>query len=320
MTNVKSAILQLPARHAAALRWFQSVAGTVQSWPNAIETTDGPTLLATKAKGIYKPAWSQYALSVRQTLDGPYPDREPIHRADGTWVYQYFQENSAADARDDEFTNRGLVACWTDGVPVGVMRQVQVKPTVRYMVFGLAIVAGWDGGYFFFEGANRDGFSRERGTAAQFEVLGRDQEARAISEAAFDPGDIIDARERIAALVVRRRGQPQFREALLAAYGGRCAVSACDAIEVLEAAHIVPYAGPATNVLANGLLLRSDVHTLFDLGFLAIDDHTMTVRLSRQLASGAYNDLAGRAITLPSDVTAWPSRDALASHRRWAGL
>jgi hypothetical protein len=224
---------------------------------NPIETADGSTLLATKAKGIYKPAWSPYALSVRQTLGGPYPDREPIHRPDGTWVYQYFQENAAADERDDEFTNRGLVACWNDGVPVGVMRQLQGKPAVRYVILGVATVAGWDGGYFFFEGANRDGFARERGPTAEFDVLAHEQEVTAISQAAFDPGGIIDARERIAALVVRRRGQPQFRDALLAAYGGRCAVSECDSTEVLEAAHIVPYAGPETNVLGNASWLLS---------------------------------------------------------------
>src|SRR2546425_2776567 len=51
------------------------------------------------------------------------------------------------------------------------------------------------------------------------------------------------------------RGQPEFRRKLLAAYGGRCAVSGCDAAEVLEAAHVVPYRGPGTNQVWSGFEL-----------------------------------------------------------------
>ncbi len=48
------------------------------------------------------------------------------------------------------------------------------------------------------------------------------------------------------------------------AYGGRCAVTNCDIEDVLEAAHISPYNGPSTDQVYNGLLLRTDIHTLFD--------------------------------------------------------
>ena len=55
----------LPARHRSALSWFEEHAGTVQRWPAPLSDE---TLLASKAKGIYKPRWSEYALSVRQSL------------------------------------------------------------------------------------------------------------------------------------------------------------------------------------------------------------------------------------------------------------
>jgi putative restriction endonuclease len=116
-----------------------------------IQTTEGKTLLATKAKGIYKPAWSIYALSVRESLKGRYPDREPVYRTDGTWSYRYFQENRSVTARDDEFTNRGMLACSRDGVPVGVLRQVKPKPHPTYRILGLATVVSWDNGYFTLE-------------------------------------------------------------------------------------------------------------------------------------------------------------------------
>lgn len=99
------------------------------------------------------------------------------------------------------------------------------------------------------------------------------------TQGVFNPGDISDARERTLASIVRRRGQPRFRKQLLKAYQGRCAVTGCTLEPILEAAHIHPYLGDETNVVSNGLLLRTDVHTLFDLGLLWIEPHSLRVRL-----------------------------------------
>jgi hypothetical protein len=57
---------------------------------------------------------------------------------------------------------------------------------------------------------------------------------KAISEGAFDPTDDSDARDRVAALIARRQGQPAFRKRLLDAYGNRCAISRCDCPYDLE--------------------------------------------------------------------------------------
>jgi hypothetical protein len=81
-------------------------------------------------------------------------------------------------------------------------------------------------------------------------------------EGAFSPSGLEDARKRIIAAIVVRQGQSAFRAELLAAYQGTCAVTGCDVVEALEAAHIVPYLGPDTNHVRNGLLLRGDIHTL----------------------------------------------------------
>ncbi|WP_169719739.1 HNH endonuclease, partial [Novosphingobium acidiphilum] len=60
------------------------------------------------------------------------------------------------------------------------------------------------------------------------------------------------------------------------AYDGKCAVTSCAIEPLLEAAHIHPYLGPKTNHVTNGMLLRADIHTLFDLGLLAIAaDHRL---------------------------------------------
>ena len=67
MIDVEEALSRLPERHQAALRWFAEHAGQELPWPTSL--TDG-TLLASKAKGIYKPSWTRYALSVRESLQG----------------------------------------------------------------------------------------------------------------------------------------------------------------------------------------------------------------------------------------------------------
>ena len=79
-----------------------------------------------------------------------------------------------------------------------------------------------------------------------------------------------DDRRRVVSAVVQRRGQQEFRRRLLAAYEGKCAVTGSIAVPVLEAAHIDAYSGGYTQHVRNGMLLRSDVHILFDLHLLTI--------------------------------------------------
>ncbi|MBD2054613.1 hypothetical protein H6F88_00965 [Oculatella sp. FACHB-28] len=61
-----------------------------------------------------------------------------------------------------------------------------------------------------------------------------------------------DAKERVLASIVRRQGQSQFRQELITAYKGKCAISGCDVEQALEAAHIIPYNGIQTNNTSNG--------------------------------------------------------------------
>src|SRR5438876_432727 len=112
MEELDQRLAPLTPRHRTALQWFVSRAGQDHPWPRPISTSEGDTHLATKAKGIYKPRWSEYALSIRQSLGAKYPDREPVIRPDGTWSFSYFQENEDPSARDREFTNRGLLQSW----------------------------------------------------------------------------------------------------------------------------------------------------------------------------------------------------------------
>jgi hypothetical protein len=84
-----------------------------------------------------------------------------------------------------------------------------------------------------------------------------------------------DTRERVLASIKARRGQDGFRNSLRGRYGDACMATGCPLLALLEAAHIRPYRGETDNHPANGLLLRADIHTLFDLDLLGIDPDTL---------------------------------------------
>ncbi len=132
----------------------------------------------------------------------------------------------------------------------------------------------------------------------------------------FNPSDVADGRRRIQRTIAERRGQRAFRQALLSAYGHRCAISGCDVLDVLEAAHIYPYRGEQTNHVTNGLLLRADLHTLFDCGLIGIDSETFQVLVAPKLRKSDYGQLHSAALRLPADVAKRPSKEALGERLR----
>jgi hypothetical protein len=136
----------------------------------------------------------------------------------------------------------------------------------------------------------------------------------------FDPDSGKAGRNQVIESIIRRRGHPSFRQQLLAAYEYRCAITSCNALDALEAAYILPYRGKLTHHPSNGLLLRADLHTLLDLGKMAIDTRNMTVILADELVESSYKILAGRPLRFPQDAELRPSTEALDLHRRLAGL
>jgi hypothetical protein len=136
----------------------------------------------------------------------------------------------------------------------------------------------------------------------------------------FDPKKTGEERRKIFAAINQRRGQPEFRKKLLNFYGGKCIFTGCDAKEALEAAHIQPYRGKYTNHPQNGLLLRADVHTLFDLGLITVDTSNMSLILEPSLKTTKYRKLHGKHLNIPKDCPDSPSKEALAEHRKRSEL
>jgi predicted restriction endonuclease len=99
---------------------------------------------------------------------------------------------------------------------------------------------------------------------------------------------------------------------LLQIYNCKCAIAGFDAQEVLQAAHIDSYKGEQTNNFNNGLLLRCDIHTLFDLYKITIHPESYQVIISQKLHQTSYQALHNRKVNLPSQGTI--SKDALQKH------
>ena len=114
------------------------------------------------------------------------------------------------------------------------------------------------------------------------------------------------------ALIMPRLGQGSFRILLTDAYRYRCAMSGERTLPVLEAAHIRPYSQTQDHSLQNGLLLRSDLHKLFDLGYIGVNPKTFHVEVSRKIREEFengrdYYKLHGQLLTMPENPLAFPS-------------
>ncbi|MCZ7675396.1 MAG: HNH endonuclease [Roseovarius sp.] len=99
--------------------------------------------------------------------------------------------------------------------------------------------------------------------------------------------------------VVLRRYQSAFRQALLSKRPNRCAITGTSELSVLEAAHIIPYAERFADrdKPENGLLLRSDIHKLFDAHLISINPETKAVEVSDRIASPDYQSLRDNTVS-----------------------
>jgi hypothetical protein len=118
--------------------------------------------------------------------------------------------------------------------------------------------------------------------------------------------------------ILTRRGQGKFRESLFAAYNRQCAVTGTRVVELLEAAHIIPHAEQTDYATSNGLLLRADIHTLYDLKLLSVDER-FVIHLSESLLNSDYRQFHGKRLrVLPDRMAEQPSSSRLQSrHARF---
>ena len=121
-----------------------------------------------------------------------------------------------------------------------------------------------------------------------------------------------------AVLVLPRLGQGSFRVIVTDAYERRCAITQEKTLPALEAAHIKPFTDSGPNTINNGLLLRSDIHRLFDSGYVTVTpDHHFEVspRIREEFDNGkTYFTFDGKKIYVPPNPRFRPGSEYLTWH------
>lgn len=119
-------------------------------------------------------------------------------------------------------------------------------------------------------------------------------------------------------VIIPRLGQGTFRIMVTDAYHRRCAVTRERTLPALEAAHIKPYNDSGPHDVRNGLLLRSDIHKLFDTGYVTISSNyhfEVSRRIKEEFENGRdYYALHGKPIQLPGSKSYWPASNYVSWH------
>jgi putative restriction endonuclease len=143
------------------------------------------------------------------------------------------------------------------------------------------------------------------------------QERLAVTPAAPEP--VAGNRFGAPTLMRRRLGQGAFRLTVTDGYRRRCAVTGEKTLPILDAAHIRSYAAGGEHEVSNGLLLRTDIHKLFDCGHVTVTDDlrfAVSERLKADFDNGKhYYEMESGEVATPRPGFAPPSREALRWHR-----
>ncbi len=225
---------------------------------------------------VKHPREKTFALSVHNSKRGAYPDVPPLYLEDGTWVLKYSSQSASVENWRDQDYNQKMINCMECGVPVGVF----FATSAGYKVLGLAFIERYEpeNRWFVLHGPVRKGGPDARFFPDMSYMKGAPVAAEFSGAPASDDEKVRYALRR------ERIGQQRFRNQLLDAYTGRCAVSGCNVNEALEAAHIENYSGPKSQVVSNGILLRRDLHSLFDAHLISFE----LVRGDYQLCGSSF--------------------------------
>jgi putative restriction endonuclease len=134
------------------------------------------------------------------------------------------------------------------------------------------------------------------------------------------PGNRVEAPRFGADYLIRARlGQGAFRVLVTEAYDRRCAITGERTLPVLEAAHIKPYSESGPHLISNGLLLRSDLHILFDEGYVTVTEDLrieVSKRIKEEYENGReYYQYRGKPLlVVPGDADERPGKAFLRWH------
>lgn len=271
--------------------------------------------------GIFKPAWSDYALSIVIGVDSPYKDKdEVIHLDDGRWLMTYSPRSGGLKVAD----NRALVRCMDEKVPIGVFRQLSDKTdrtnSSTYRVLGLGLVSGYDanGDVFFVESVSRDALHKVTHSV--------DEDLRYEVELYSQVMNVFERfvkEELVTYTITTAKRDKVFREIVVREYDFTCAVCGLkfrwDKVVEATAAHIVPKHKQGTDDPRNGLSLCHTHHWAFDEGVFSLSNNYEVLLNQSVRESDSRNfallEMHGQSILLPANETLYPHPQAIEWHR-----
>lgn len=278
--------------------------------------------------GIFKPAWSDYALSIMIRTTSPYEAKdEVIFLEDGRWLMTYSPRSGGLQQAD----NRALVKCMDERVPIGVFRQLTDKTNRQrgstYHILGLGLVTDYD--------ANHDVFIIESADRPALEVI---------------TNTIVDETDRYEVQLyaqIMNRFQPfvreesltyttkmpqrdkAFRGIVVREYDYTCAVCGMkfhwNNLVEATAAHIIPKHKQGTDDPRNGLSLCRTHHWAFDAGIFTLSNGYEVVLSPIVKEADSHNfpllQMEGKPVLLPASKTLQPHPEAIQWHREntWQG-
>ena len=269
-------------------------------------------------EGIYKPAWSNYTLSIASMLKSPYND-QTHHNPDGTWWMHYSPKSGGMDLA----ANASLSRCMTDSEPLLVLKQISDKTSAtgtRYRLPGLGLVESFEHGLQLFRicGVPADQFTDYLKIPLENELIETALRLESLEE--WRP---FVHEDRVLYRVNAQRRDQAFRDVVLDNYDRVCAVTGqkfvYSATVEADAAHIIGKGVLGTDDPRNGLALSKSIHWAFDLGIFTISDqyeiilHPEAKKASHKAFSLLECDR--KRITLPADSAYNPHPEALAWHR-----
>lgn len=253
--------------------------------------------LVNPQRGIFKPQQMRFLLSIKTVFPRPgarvwYDDQREVHR-------QIFESDEAVDyafmgQNPEAADNQWLREAYENQVPV--IYFLGIAPG-RYQAMIPTFIAGWDG----------------NALKARIVFGAPDQDD------VTAPQNALERRYALRA-VKQRLHQASFREAVITAYNGRCALSGLPEQRLLDAAHIISDKNERLGqpVVPNGLLISKIHHAAFDAHLIGIDPNYRLHVSGRLLDQHdgpmleALKQLDQGALHLPARARDYPDRDRLA--------
>lgn len=311
------ALTLVPPEFDEAYQWFREMEGSIiprlpfgagapkLTVPIKISAQRGmhsPDYRSLPSKGADKQKYVLSAFIARKSA--VYCDADVVEHPDGTWTIEYGCQTPTPGKQATDRSNEYMMNNLRDGVPIAFM-----TPTEKgYLVRGLAYVEAYNpitemftlhgpvsletAGVNFYSWLALDGLSEDE----------KDTLRKA---------DGFDGEAYVAAQVMRRRRQDAFRKNVLEAYGGKCALTEVSTRNVLQAAHIDSFAKSQSHAVTNGILLRADVHLLYDAHLLTIRPDSGRIVVSDWVQDPMYRDLDGRQMRFPKNKDYRPDEQLL---------